>query len=72
LQGLTKRSRRQRGSDLEQEIVIDAPVDAVWRTVMNWPQERWEAFVEEQSHGWATHLGRLPSLVGRPAPDQVR
>jgi hypothetical protein len=39
---------------------------------MNWPQERQETFVEEHTHGWATYLGRLRSLVGRPAPDQVR
>jgi uncharacterized protein YndB with AHSA1/START domain len=59
---------------IEQDILIAAPVDVVWRTVTEPDQvARWfadDADPEAKARGWATYLARVRDLVGRERADQ--
>jgi uncharacterized protein YndB with AHSA1/START domain len=52
---------------IEQEIVIHAPVEYVWRAITEPEQIRlwFSEYTDQHNQGWSTYLGRLREHIGR-------
>ncbi len=57
---------------IDREVLIEAPVDVVWRTITEtghelraWPDEEKQRYAAEHQEGWGDFLDRLATVAAK-------